>query len=378
VEVTLPDKDHIAVGDVVRVIGAGGGWKIAQTGAQQVRLGSMVDASWTATGPHQTWWTVDSSADGKILVATGPGNIHISIDGGLTWTPQKNVPTGTDGTGQWNAVTISADGYAVTAAEWPGSIYAGTRSRIDGSWAWTKSWDGSADWASVDSSADGSTVMAISNGDAYTWNGNDANPQWAPAGFAGLSSVAVSGDGNTAIAVGDKAYIRKKVAGKWGPWESTNAPPNGGYSVALSGDGSTAVASTWSYGDYIYASINGGVTWEPRESRRDWYSVNSSADGRTLVAVEYNGGVYISIDGGATWAVVPGEPSRWWLAVTVSADGSTVVGVEDGGQIHIARNRTTLGKDGYISGGPLDSIELIYLGNDLYEVRSHEGRLTVR
>ena len=51
VVVTLPDKDHIAVGDVVRVIGEGaGGWKIAQTSAQEVKLASLVGARWTAVG----------------------------------------------------------------------------------------------------------------------------------------------------------------------------------------------------------------------------------------------------------------------------------------------------------------------------------------
>jgi len=131
-------------------------------------------------------------------------------------------------------------------------------------------------------------------------------------------------------------------------------------------------------GGYIYTSINGGKTWEPRESPRWWYSVASSADGRTLVAAERGGRAYISIDSGVTWAATSDEPNRWWYVVTLSADGSSVVGVEDGGQIHVARSRTTPGKDGYITGGPLDAIELIYLGNDLFEVLSHEGRLTIR
>ena len=53
VTVTLPDKDHIAVGDVVRVIGGGaGGWKIAQTetGAAS-QAGLLGRATWVATGP---------------------------------------------------------------------------------------------------------------------------------------------------------------------------------------------------------------------------------------------------------------------------------------------------------------------------------------
>ena len=48
--------------------------------------------------------------------------------------------------------------------------------------------------------------------------------------------------------------------------------------------------------------------------------------------------------------------------------------MEAGGQIHISRAGTTPGKDGYISGGPSDEIELIYLGNDLFGMLSHKGR----
>ena len=79
-----------------------------------------------------------------------------------------------------------------------------------------------------------------------------------------------------------------------------------------------------------------------------------------------------------TGAVSPDEPNRHWNVVHISGDGSTVVGAEDGGQIHVARDGTTAGKDGYISGDEGQAIELIYLGNDQFRVLSHEGRLTIR
>ena len=57
---------------------------------------------------HQDWLAVDSSADGKILVAPRErSHLYISIDGGFTWTGAKvhwgeNKP---DGVGAWFAVT---------------------------------------------------------------------------------------------------------------------------------------------------------------------------------------------------------------------------------------------------------------------------------
>jgi hypothetical protein len=394
VVVTLPDKDQIAIGDVVRVIGDGaGGWKIAQTGsAQEVRLASLAQASWTAIGPHINSHTVDISSDGRILVAAEfNGPIHISTDGGLNWTAQtsaSNWPLSRpSGNGAWAAVACSVDCSRLVAAEQGGSIYFATRSDLDGSWTWTdmrsatgQPWDAPQDWTAVSSSDDGGTVAAVADGgNAYIWNGTDSNPQWIEAGhIRRWRSVTVAGDGRTAMAVGENAiYIWEKATGTWTPMTAPSGPSSSGRfgGVASSYDGSVRVVVEDD--GFIYVSINGGE-WERRESYRDWAAVASSADGKTLVAMEYPGLAYISTDSGASWTVMPGDSYRWWWAVAISADGSTVAAVEDGGHIQVARDRTTRGKDGYISGDASEAVELIYLGNDRFGVLSHEGRLTIR
>ena len=66
-----------------------------------------------------------------------------------------------------------------------------------------------------------------------------------------------------------------------------------------------------------------------------------------------------------------------WRSVASSADGNKLVAVVIGGQIYSTAS-TTPGSGGSISGTSSDAIELIYLGNGIFIVLSHEGSLTVQ
>lgn len=66
------------------------------------------------------------------------------------------------------------------------------------------------------------------------------------------------------------------------------------------------------------------------------------------------------------------------MSVASSADGSTLVAVVSHGRIYVSVATTLPGAAGSISGGASDAIELQYVGNGMFNVLSHEGRLTIR
>jgi hypothetical protein len=112
--------------------------------------------------------------------------------------------------------------------------------------------------------------------------------------------------------------------------------------------------------------------------------VASSADGTKLVAVAglfTTGQIYTSTDSGLTWT--PRDSIRRWCGVASSADGTKLVSVEFGGQIYTStgftwNSWTTIGVNGFISGGPTSAIELQYQGNGNFGVISHDGSFIVQ
>lgn len=87
-----------------------------------------------------------------------------------------------------------------------------------------------------------------------------------------------------------------------------------------------------SFPGYIYTSADGGISWVPRESQRNWRPIASSFDGQKLVAAEYGGRIYTTTDGGITWH--PRESSRNWHSIASSSDGTKLVACVMGGQIY--------------------------------------------
>jgi hypothetical protein len=74
VTITLPTSPSLALGDTIRVSGAGaGGWKIAQNAGQRIRLASLpipgYGTTWVARESNRNWISVASSVDGTKLVA---------------------------------------------------------------------------------------------------------------------------------------------------------------------------------------------------------------------------------------------------------------------------------------------------------------------
>ena len=327
-DITLPQPADLAVGDTLKVSGLGaGGWRISQNAGQHVQTTApgAKHFVWTPRESNRNWTSVASSADGNKLVAVvANGQIHTSMDAGLTWTPRESSRF-------WWSVASSADGNKLVAAAWSDQIYTST----DAGLSWTAR-ESSRYWNPVASSADGNKLVAAVNG-GQIYTSSDAGVNWTPRESDRYwGAVASSADGNKLVAL-----VEETPAG------------NGA----------------------IFTSSNGGVTWAARESTLAWKSVASSADGDKLIAVVNSGNIYTSGDAGLNWT--PHGPVSTWNSVASSADGSKLVAT-DGGHIYTAAQTSTApGTAGYLQGAVGSYIELKYLGNGVFEVVGSSGAVSV-
>ena len=109
--ITLPASP--AVGDVIRVTGAGaGGWKIVQNAGQSVPSFALSTTGFFPKESSRDWRCVASSSDGTKLVAGVSGGyggqIYTSTDSGATWTAREQVR-------YWRSVASSSDGTKLVA-----------------------------------------------------------------------------------------------------------------------------------------------------------------------------------------------------------------------------------------------------------------------
>lgn len=107
------------------------------------------------------WQSLDMSSDGKTIVvaeegkrATDKGSIYISTNGGEKWTAGKNTDA------KWVDAVVSGDGKHVYAISKRRSELVLFHSE-DGCSSWTELTSaGGKDWTSIDSSPDGSKLIA--------------------------------------------------------------------------------------------------------------------------------------------------------------------------------------------------------------------------
>ncbi len=337
VTVTLPLSTALQIGDTIQVSGAGtGGWKIAQNSGQTIMTKNIpggIGAVWTARNPAEGC-SVVSSSDGTKLFAGACGGapiIFASIDSGATWT-SYGIPGPTGGPIR---IAASSDGSKLIAAGTPGDFIA----------------------TSIDSGA--------------TWTINTSAPLVAGAYF----SASYSSDGIKAVAVAQQGGISGVYISldSGMSWTVSTAPTGTNWSsVASSADGSQLAAAV--NGGQIYTSSDFGGHWIARDTNRNWSSIASSSDGTKLVAAKYGGQIYTSTDSGTTWTAQATNAN--WTSVASSSDGTKLVAAD--GQIWTSTPNTTVGTAGSISGGQYDAIELQFIGNNTFDVLSHEGYLTMQ
>jgi photosystem II stability/assembly factor-like uncharacterized protein len=182
-----------------------------------------------------------------------------------------------------------------------------------------------------------------------------------------------------AVVDGGGIYTSVNAGTSWAQ-QTTGLPSNPDwFSVASSADGTKLVAVV--DGGGIYTSVNAGTSWTQQTNAPSaaWDSVTSSSDGSKLAAVVYGGGIYISSNYGVTWTQA-GAASNDWYSIASSADGGELAATIYGGGIYTAQSAsqitiTTVGTNGYITGGQGTSVELQYIGNNQFMPVSSAGTI---
>jgi photosystem II stability/assembly factor-like uncharacterized protein len=230
--------------------------------------------------------SICTSGSGQIVAAIANGSpISISKNSGLTWS---NWETSRN----WISITISEAGDRVTAVEKNGYIYVCTFLSTNDTAIWTpKLTDTPRNWVSVSMSGSGKYQTAVVN------NG----------------TMFISSDyGNT---------WTEKFSDTGRSW----------YSVALSSTGRCQIAAA---NQYIYTSVNYGVTWSGIQinigSGWENQSVAISGSGKYQTLVNKNGFVHFSDNYGLIGSWYYGLTELNWSSVAMSKSGQYQILTTDG------------------------------------------------
>jgi photosystem II stability/assembly factor-like uncharacterized protein len=293
--------------------------------------------TWTPTTTFSNiWGGIATSADGTKLVATSANGIYISTNSGNTWIQTSTLFTNVP------AVASSADGNKLIAAGW-GATKGPIIISKDSGVTWTQTTAPLTNWYSVASSANGSNLVAVgyvissipygfvytSTNAGMTWKFNNPYPIFQ----VSLRSIASSADGSRLVAGSQGTVYTSTNSGT--SWSATTLFNDLWNSIAVSADGTKIVAVSQGA---ICCSMDFGSTWiTNRFPVKTFQSGASSANGNKLIVVaggitNYSsfpnfisapspGLIYSSDDSGMTWTS-NNAPSSLWGSVAMSADGS--------------------------------------------------------
>ena len=196
-------------------------------------------------------------------------------------------------------------------------------------------------WEAVASSADGSKLIAGSQGYIYAISTNSGstwitNTEPQIGSYNGSwHSVAISADGTRYAGVN---YTGIWISTNSGLTWLSNSVPDASFldTVTFSADGNQLVTAVGLFDSEnisgpIYISTNWGVTMTPTTApTNNWASVASSADGTKLIAAggSYSqeiGFIYTSTNSGLSWTLTGAPTNQLWASVACSADRCKLV-----------------------------------------------------
>jgi VCBS repeat protein len=382
-----------------------GNWVCNPTSPKQPVQKGPIPVGPETVGAAAQGESVALSTDGNTAIVGGYGDnsnagaAWVFTQSGGVWTPQGSKLVGTGAVGaanQGHSVAVSGDGNTAivggandnnaTGAVWiftrsSGGVWTQQGSKLVG----TGAVGGSSQGWSVALSSDGNTAIVGALGDnsgiGAAWVFSRSGSVWTQQGskLVGTgaanpasqgTSVALSGDGNTAIVGGPSddgtgaTWVFTRSGSVWTQQGSklvgTGAvgSPNQGWSVALSTDGNTAIVG----GPYDNAQT--GAVWVFTRSGGIWtqqgsklvgpyanppsYQGNSvalSTDGNTAIVGGYGDSSYA----GAAWVFT--RSGGIWTPLGSPLVGSGAVGsAEQGWSVALSGNGST-----FILGGPAEN-----------------------
>ena len=297
---------------------------------------------WTALTDiaNKSWIYTYMSPNGNTLkLISTEGEIYTSFDSGENWSTTTDpflkkfvsIKSSDDGT---KLVAIDREGIDGSG----GYIYTSTNSGVN--WA-TSTEAGAKRWKSISSSFDGGKLLAldyvgniyISNDNGTTWNVKSLLTKIGNLPASGLSAD-LTGLGN-GIIVGSGVWSNYPLSGviyvsfdngeTWTAKTSALGQKNW-RPVAASQDGTKLLVAVGTY-DYLYKSVNGGVTWTSTSLPKGfWKNPTISGDGSKFY-VSSDSDTYSSSDNGITWTKELRMGITKWNYLLSSRDGKKLVGI---------------------------------------------------
>ncbi|HSW19628.1 MAG TPA: sialidase family protein [Ramlibacter sp.] len=415
VVLTLPSA--LTAGDTVTINGqSANDWLVAQNAGQSVVTTNLAGnvapgALWTASSlVPKVWHWISSDATGQVLLAgeAAGGFLNTSTDGGATWT------TG-DSTGAiWISSDMTPTASRMVAVAFAGGMYSSTDRGV----TWTQMTSTSLgvdlnaqSFESVTISNDGQRIAAVIQGGGVIFT-TDGGTTWAIGAGAptasGWRSIDSSADGSVLVAVtqdNTDIYLSTNSGATWTASPVAVGSPaapvfDTWYRSKISADGNTIVVAGnqfgGSSGSGVYVSRDRGVTWtQGLAAVGDYSAIAMSTDGQTIGVTQSNanvggaaGRVLLSTDAGATFTptTITGAADTDWRAIAMSADGNKLA-VAAGrflgpvtGQLYTSLgNRTSSGVLGSITGLQNSSVQLQYLGDGRFSIiQSSGGPFSIR
>ncbi len=342
--VSISDDGNTAVvGGYLDNNPTGAAWVYTRSGGVWTQQGSKLVGTGATTSAIQGW-SVAISGDGNTIMSGGQGDdnykgaVWVFTRSGGVWTQEGSKIVGTGGIG-----TTVAQGQSVSLS------YDGNRAIVGGK---------------NDNGNTGAAWVFSRSGGVWTQEGKLVGTGNVGQSWQG-QSVAMSGDGNTAIVGG---YLDNSIVGAaWvyvrsggGTWSQQGSKlvssdyigsAQQGYAVSLSSDGNRAIVSGWNDNSAV------GCAWIYTRSGGVWTQSGSKMTGGDRAGVgKFGSGVDISADGntaifGALYDNSSVGASWIFSACTTAPPKAAITGATAGvicsGYILTVADTSTVGK--YIS-----------------------------
>jgi photosystem II stability/assembly factor-like uncharacterized protein len=271
--------------------GGTGGWLVGSSGLMVNVQADGITSSYTPSS-YETLNGIACRYAGEAWVVGNHGTLMYTDDAGASWQPQM-VPTTADlralATQSSGPVFVAGNGVFLTSLDTGGH--------------WAQVSDGQTNFRSVAAAQDAETVLAVSD-DGAVWS-FEHQQLVKRTTLTGARAIAVSPDGQIAVAVGDNLIARSTDAGQtWAPLTASEAARYNDVRVDANGQ-AVAVGAA---GAIAHIAFDGSVVMQHigtaelntvhiAEIDEDYESVGFTAG--------EGGQIWITRDGGWSWIEGP-------------------------------------------------------------------------